>query len=165
MPWQEGVSNTPLPEYGKSEFLDGLVQDARAHGARIVNPSGGQSDHSIYLPTLLYPVIPTMRLYHEEQFGPLVALSPYPSPKYLLQELANSPFGQGISIFGRDHTEMSKLATQLRNLSTRINFNSQCQRGPDILPFGARRSSGLGTLSISDALRAFSVETVLARPR
>ena len=46
----------------------------------------------------------------------------------------------------------------------RINLNVQCSRGPDQYPFAGRRSSAMGTMSIAEALRGFSVETVLAYP-
>ena len=44
----------------------------------------------------------------------------------------------------------------------RVNINTQCGRSPDELPFSGRRSSALGTMSVSEALRAFSTETVVA---
>jgi glyceraldehyde-3-phosphate dehydrogenase (NADP+) len=37
-----------------------------------------------------------------------------------------------------------------------------CQRGPDIFPFAGRKDSGEGTLSVSDALRVFSIRTIVA---
>lgn len=44
----------------------------------------------------------------------------------------------------------------------RINLNSQCQRGPDTFPFSGRKDSAEGTLSVSDALRVFSIRTIVA---
>jgi glyceraldehyde-3-phosphate dehydrogenase (NADP+) len=44
----------------------------------------------------------------------------------------------------------------------RINLNSQCQRGPDSFPFNGRKDSAEGTLSVTDALRVFSIRTVVA---
>ena len=44
----------------------------------------------------------------------------------------------------------------------RVNLNTQCGRSPDELPFSGRRSSALGTMSVSEALRAFSTESVVA---
>ena len=44
----------------------------------------------------------------------------------------------------------------------RVNLNTQCGRSPDELPFSGRRSSALGTMSVSEALRAFSTETLVA---
>jgi glyceraldehyde-3-phosphate dehydrogenase (NADP+) len=40
MPWEAGVSLTPLPEPGKTNYLTGLVEDAKQHGAEIMNDHG-----------------------------------------------------------------------------------------------------------------------------
>jgi glyceraldehyde-3-phosphate dehydrogenase (NADP+) len=47
-------------------------------------------------------------------------------------------------------------------LVARINLNSQCQRGPDTFPFTGRKASAEGTLSVMDALRVFSIRTMVA---
>jgi glyceraldehyde-3-phosphate dehydrogenase (NADP+) len=44
----------------------------------------------------------------------------------------------------------------------KINLNQQCGRSPDTLPFSGRRSSAMGTMSVTEALREFSVPTVIA---
>lgn len=44
----------------------------------------------------------------------------------------------------------------------RVNVNCQCQRGPDTFPFTGRKDSAEGTLSVSDALRVFSIRTLVA---
>jgi glyceraldehyde-3-phosphate dehydrogenase (NADP+) len=44
----------------------------------------------------------------------------------------------------------------------RINLNVQCQRGPDTFPFDGRKDSAEGTLSIADALRVFSIRTIVS---
>ncbi|HOP39498.1 MAG TPA: hypothetical protein PLI53_00490 [Geobacteraceae bacterium] len=41
-------------------------------------------------------------------------------------------------------------------------LNSQCQRDPDTFPFTVRKDSAEGTLSVSDALRVFSIRTLVA---
>jgi hypothetical protein len=51
---------------------------------------------------------------------------------------------------------------QLSNQVCRINLNSQCQRGPDVFPFTGRKSSAEGTLSVYDALRSFSIRSMVA---
>ncbi len=43
-----------------------------------------------------------------------------------------------------------------------MNINTQCQRGPDTFPFTGRKDSAYGTLSVYDALRVFSLRTVVA---
>ena len=48
------------------------------------------------------------------------------------------------------------------NQVSRVNINAQCQRGPDIFPFTGRKDSAQSTLSVSDALRAFSIRSMVA---
>ena len=48
------------------------------------------------------------------------------------------------------------------NQVCRVNVNSQCQRGPDVYPFNGRKDSAEGTLSVTDALRVFSIRTMVA---
>jgi glyceraldehyde-3-phosphate dehydrogenase (NADP+) len=43
-----------------------------------------------------------------------------------------------------------------------VNLNSRCQRGPDTFPFAGRKDSAEETLSVSDALRVFSIRTLVA---
>lgn len=59
---------------------------------------------------------------------------------------------------------IARLIDQLSNQVCRINLNTQCQRGPDTLPFTGRKDSAEGTLSIHDALRCFSIRSVVAAP-
>jgi len=48
------------------------------------------------------------------------------------------------------------------NLVSRVNVNTQSQRGPDVFPFTGRKDSAEGTLSVPDALRSFSIRTMVA---
>ena len=57
---------------------------------------------------------------------------------------------------------MARLIDPLVNQVTRVNVNAQCQRGPDSFPFSGRKDSAQGTLSILDALRSFSIRSVVA---
>jgi hypothetical protein len=42
------------------------------------------------------------------------------------------------------------------------NVNTQCRRGPDVFPFTGRKDSAFGTLSVYDALRSFSIRSLVA---
>ena len=162
MPWEEGVSLTPLPEPGKVEYLGSLLADAVAKGARVVNAGGGESRESFFYPALLYPVNAQMRVYQEEQFGPLVPVVPYRDLQTVIDYVLDSDFGQQLSIFGNDSAQVGRLVDAFANQVGRININSQCQRGPDSFPFNGRKNSAEGTLSVHDALRVFSIRTLVA---
>ncbi|MFG0852683.1 NADP-dependent glyceraldehyde-3-phosphate dehydrogenase [Pseudomonas sp. FYR_2] len=162
MPWEPGVALTPLPEPGKVDYLDGLVADATAKGARVLNEGGGQSRGSFFYPALLYPVSQAMRVYHEEQFGPLVPVVPYRDLQTVIDYVLDSDYGQQLSLFGNDPATIGSLVDTFANQVGRININAQCQRGPDTYPFNGRKNSAEGTLSVHDALRVFSIRTLVA---
>jgi len=162
MPWDNGVSLTPLPEPGKVDYLRGLVDDAEKHGARVVNEGGGEYLQSFYFPAVVYPVNEKMKLYYEEQFGPVVPIVPFDSDDEAIQYVVNSNFGQQVSIFGQDSKRLASMMDAFVNQVGRININTQSQRGPDNFPFNGRKDSAEGTLSVADALRVFSIRTLVA---
>ena len=162
MPWDTGVSLTPLPEPSKPDYLADLVADAVEKGARVVNPNGGATRQSFFYPAVLYPVTPQMRVYNEEQFGPVVPIVPYSDLDTVIDYVLDSDFGQQLSIFGTDPQTVGRLVDTFANQVGRINLNAQCQRGPDQYPFNGRKNSAEGTLSVHDALRTFSIRTLVA---
>jgi glyceraldehyde-3-phosphate dehydrogenase (NADP+) len=161
MPWEPGVQITPLPELGKTAALQALVDDALAHGARVVNRPG-QVQGTYFPATVVHPVNQNMKLWDVEQFGPVVPIATYEDEAEIDAFMRNSPYGQQISLFGNDPGKVAKLVDALVNQVCRINLNSQCRRGPDSFPFTARKDSAQGTLSVTDALRSFSIRTVVA---
>ncbi len=162
MPWEAGVTLTPLPEPGKTDFLKQLVEDACSKGARVMNDEGGECLETFFCPALLYPVSADMRVYSEEQFGPIIPVVPYEDLSEVIEYVRNSNFGQQLSLFGSNPAQMARMIDACVNQVGRINLNAQCQRGPDSYPFNGRKDSAEGTLSVADALRVFSIRTLVA---
>ncbi len=162
MPFAPGVKITPLPVPGKGEYLTGLIDDAVGKGAKVVNAGGGLEVKNLFYPALLYPVNKDMRVYHEEQFGPVTPVVAFDDEKTAIDYIVGSHYGQQVSLFGSAPDQMARLIDPLVNQVCRVNINSQCQRGPDTFPFTGRKDSAEGTLSVSDALRCFSIRTLVA---
>ena len=160
-PWTPGVGVTPLPGEGSVERMEAFVADAVARGATIRNARAGRVDATTYFPALVAPVGPSMRLWREEQFGPVVPVAVFDDVEEPLAWIRDSDHGQQASIFARDPDEVATLVDGLVNQVCRVNLDSQCQRGPDVFPFTGRKDSAEGTLSVSDALRAFSIRTMV----
>ncbi|GMN05054.1 NADP-dependent glyceraldehyde-3-phosphate dehydrogenase [Croceitalea sp. MTPC5] len=161
-PWEEGVQLTPLPEPGKPTYIQELLDDAVAKGAEIQNEKGGQHSDNYIWPAVLYPVLKDMRVYQEEQFGPIIPVLSFQDISEPLDDMAESNYGQQVSLFGKDVYSLSPLIDTLANLVCRVNLNSSCQRGPDVYPFTGRKDSAQATLSVHDALRSFSIRTFVA---
>ncbi|GAB3909171.1 NADP-dependent glyceraldehyde-3-phosphate dehydrogenase [Mucilaginibacter boryungensis] len=162
LPWNKGVNLTPVTEPGKPAYLKECIDDAIAHGAKVINENGGVTAESFVFPAVVYPVNDKMKLYREEQFGPVIPVIPYESIEEPIAYQVDSPHGMQVSIFSNDAQEVSSLIDPFVTLVSRVNINAQCQRGPDVFPFTGRKDSAEGTLSVTDALRSFSIRSLVA---
>jgi len=161
-PWETGAKLTPLPEPGKPAYIKGLIDDALDKGAAILNEKGGEITDNYIFPAVLYPVSKDMSVFQEEQFGPVIPVVSFKDIEQPLDDMAESNYGQQVSLFGSDISTLSPLIDTLVNLVCRVNLNSSCQRGPDEYPFTGRKDSAFSTLSVHDALRSFSIRTFVA---
>ena len=162
MPWEKDVFLTPLPEPQKPKYLRSCIEDAVANGATVINTNGGEAYESLVFPAIVYPVNDRMKLYHEEQFGPVIPVLPFDDINTPIEYLIHSEHGQQVSLFTNNAAELASLIDPLVNQVSRVNINCQCQRGPDTFPFTGRKDSAEATLSVPDALRAFSIRSMVA---
>lgn len=161
-PWEDGAKLTPLPEPDKPQYIQELIDDALEKGAKILNKKGGETSENYIFPAVLYPVNKDMRVFQEEQFGPVIPVLSFKNIDEPLDDMAESNYGQQVSLFGSDIKTLAPLIDTLVNLVCRVNLNSSCQRGPDVYPFTGRKDSAVATLSVHDALRSFSIRTFIA---
>ncbi len=163
LPWEAKVQITPLPDPAKVSYLKGLVEDAVKNGAILCNPeNGGKIEGALFHPAVLRNVPLTARAAIEEQFGPVVPIHEFDSISEVENYIVDSHYGSQASLFGQDAKMIGHLIDSLSNQVCRINLNSQCQRGPDVFPFTGRKDSAEGTLSVFDALRSFSIRSMVA---
>ena len=157
LPWESTNSKysqiTPLPNQGRVEYMKALIDDAISKGARIMNQNGGMvvgsgnggEESTLMIPAVLYPVTPDMRVYEEEQFGPVIPIAPYYSLDEVLKYSREGKYGQQVSIFASSstNTELAQLVDRFSTVFGKININAQCGRSPDTAPFSGRRSSAM----------------------
>jgi glyceraldehyde-3-phosphate dehydrogenase (NADP+) len=161
-PWKPGVQLTPLADLNATTWLRGLIDEAVSMGAKIMNPGGGEVIENFMKPAIIYPVTKEMRLHEVEQFGPVIPIRTYEDVSEVMEYAVESPFGQQVSIFGYDPKVIGPMIDAMVNQVSRVNLNVQCQRGPDTFPFTGRKASAEGTLSVADALKRFSIRTLVA---
>ena len=172
LPWQQDASTgkysdvTPLPNGKRINYMKELLEDALSKGAKVINKDGGKvmggSESTLMVPAVLYPVTSDMRLYHEEQFGPLIPVTGYDDIDTIIAFGRDGIYAQQVSIFGTEAEMVSPFIDAFAAIFGKINLNSQCGRSPDVLPFSGRRSSAMGVMSVKDALKEFSTPTVVA---
>jgi glyceraldehyde-3-phosphate dehydrogenase (NADP+) len=161
LPWTAGVRVTPMTDPARVPYLQELVEDAVRQGSRVVNRNGGRSLRSLFVPTLLFPVDSRMKIYWEEQFGPVIPLVPYDKIEAPIDYVIRSPFGQQLSVFGTEVRSLARLVHSVKSQVSRININSKCQRGPDLFPFSGRKDSAKGDFSAPEIMSSFAAKTVV----
>ena len=161
LPW-ENTLLTPLPEPHKPKYINDLIEDAKEKGAMVLNKKGGEISNNYIFPAVLYPANEQMKVYKEEQFGPVIPVISFDDIDIPISFMAESNYGQQVSLFGKSEKKLGPLIDSLVNLVCRVNLNSSCQRGPDVYPFTGRKDSAVATLSVHDALRSFSIRTFVA---
>lgn len=163
MPWEDDVFITPLAEPARTGYLSGLIEDAKVQGAKVINEGGGDVCGSFFQPSILYPVAPGMRIYEEEQFGPIVPVVPFDDVEEFVRYVTESNYGQQASVFGKDRRALREMTRFLVHQVSRVNINSQCQRSPDTVPFTGRKDSAEGCLSIGKTVDAFTLPVFVAK--
>ena len=117
---------------------------------------------TLFYPAVVFPMRDGMKRYHEEQFAWWCRLMPFEDIETALEYVITSEHGQQVSVFSADPDRIGSLVDPLVNQVCRVNINCQCQRGPDVFPFTGRKDSAEGTLSVTDALRSFSIRSMVA---
>ena len=126
-------------------------------------PAAARSTRRCFYPAVVYPATPDMRICQVEQFGPVMPVVPFDDEQEV-DRLGRSsrPTASRRRCSAAIPSDSARLIDPLVNQVCRVNLNSQCQRGPDTFPFTGRKDSAEGTLSVSDALRVFSIRSLVA---
>ena len=127
-----------------------------------MNENGGTIKETFFYPAILFPVNHKMKVYVEEQFGPIIPVIPFEDIEEPIQYIIASTHGQQVSLFSKNQSELASLIDPLVNQVSRVNINCQCQRGPDSFPFTGRKDSAEGTLSVVDASTTDKVPSALS---
>lgn len=161
MPWDESVKITPLCEDTKPAYVKELIVDALNKGAHIVN-NGGKCYKTLCTLSIVAPANKHMKLWHEEQFGPVTPVAIYTDIQEPIEYVSRSEYGLQSAVFGYDEKLLGRVVDALSYHVGRVNINAPDQRGPDVFPFTGRGNSALGILNATEGLRFFSVPTMIA---
>ena len=128
----------PMIDESAANYVMELYRDAVEKGAKsLVKPD--QSGNVLTV-SVLSEVKPEMRLFYEEQFGPLMPIGTYNDDKELVNLVNGSPYGLQVSIYSKDINQAFSLADKFE-VGT-VQINAKPDRGPDNFPFGGVKDSG-----------------------
>lgn len=116
---------------------DAISQGATAHVGGVVPDGPG----AYYPATVLTGVVPGMRAYHEEIFGPVAVAFEVDSVDAAVELANDTPFGLAASVFTPDLELANTIANRLE--VGMVGLNTTIRSQPN-LPFGGVKASGLG---------------------
>jgi succinate-semialdehyde dehydrogenase/glutarate-semialdehyde dehydrogenase len=150
----EGVQLGPLIAARRVEEMQRFVNDALAHGARLLC-GGKRLDRPgfFYAPTVLEAAPPAARVQREEPFGPIALLDPFDSLDDAIARANALPYGLAAYAFTRDLATAHRLSRELRAGMVGINHFGVSQ--PET-PFGGIKDSGMGSESGLEGLLAYT---------
>jgi acyl-CoA reductase-like NAD-dependent aldehyde dehydrogenase len=128
------------------------VEDAVSKGARVL--AGGNAAGRYFEPTVLMGVTADMRIYHEESFGPVVAIVPVDGVDEAVRVANDTEYGLSAAVFSGDVDTAMDVARRLETGICHINDATVHDEPP--MPFGGVKSSGWGRFGGTAALEEFT---------
>jgi len=150
--FDEETTVGPLISEDQADWVQELVDDAVEKGADLVR--GGERDGRFFEPTLLANVPHDARIVHEEQFGPVAAVTTFTDEAEALDLANGGDLGLDASVFTSDHDRAMRLAEQIHAGAVRIN--GAPSHGLGDIPFGGVKDSGIGREGIGYSIEAFT---------
>ncbi|MDG0024040.1 NAD-dependent succinate-semialdehyde dehydrogenase [Trinickia sp. Y13] len=140
--FEPGVDVGPLMHQGAFESTLARIEDARAKGARIL--TGGRPHERggwFFEPTVVADARPGMRIYDEENFAPISAVSPFDTLDEALARANDTEYGLAAYVCA---TKIDTIFQLIRRLDfAMVSVNGVKFTGAPI-PFGGMKASGLG---------------------
>ena len=139
--------------------LTGLIDDARAKGARVINVGKNQQDASrrahTLAPMLVLDVKDEMRIMQEEIFGPILPVRSYLDIDEAISYINARPRPLALYYYGSDDEHRRRVLS--RTISGNVTINATLMHyAQDDLPFGGVGPSGMGAYHGIEGFRALS---------
>ncbi|HDS0918420.1 TPA: aldehyde dehydrogenase family protein [Pseudomonas putida] len=130
----------PLINARQCEFIKGQIDDAVSKGATLL--AGGEYRGNLFQPSVLTDVGPSMAVYNEETFGPLVSIYKARDYEHAVELANDTSYGLSSGIVTNDLQKAFDFAMRVEAGSVHINDNS-FDDDPNA-PFGGFKDSGHG---------------------
>ncbi len=139
---QDGVAIGPLMNEAAVKKCEDHVADALEKGARLI--TGGERHElggTFYQPTVLADVTPDMKIWTEETFGPVAAITSFGEENEVIRDANRSIYGLAAYLYTRDLSRSMRVSDALEY--GMVGVNTPKFTGAPI-PFGGQKQSGLG---------------------
>jgi glyceraldehyde-3-phosphate dehydrogenase (NADP+) len=148
---------TPMISTSAADYVEELYNDAKELGATVGLELS--RSNNMLAPSVLDNVHSQMRVYSEEQFGPLLPIIRVKTEDEAITAANDSEYGLQASVFTKEYSSFMRIAQRID--AGAIQMNNKTQRGPDNFPFTGMKQSGIGTQGIRYSLRSMTRDKVI----
>ena len=156
-PHDPAVDVGPLVDEASAIRVEEWITEAVSRGASLL--LGGRRDGSTISPTVLSDVPPDTRVWSEEVFGPVLAVSPVDDLPSALAAVNDSAYGLQAGLFTRDLTAAFHAHSEL-DVGGLIIGDVPSYRA-DQMPYGGVKASGLGREGLLSAMTDLTEDRTL----
>jgi acyl-CoA reductase-like NAD-dependent aldehyde dehydrogenase len=139
-PFEDGTQLSALISEGEAERVETAIRQAVAEGASLV--TGGERSGAVVAPTIVADVSSELQLFHDELFGPAVAVTPVDGIDEAIALANDSSYGLGAGIFTSDIGNALRFAREVDCGSIQVNWTPLWRA--DLMPYGGLKGSGIG---------------------
>ena len=134
------------------------VEEAIASGGKLLC-GGKKIGTTCYEPTVILNPSDDCQLSQKEIFGPVVAIYTFQDDKEALKRANALPFSFQAAVFGKNIDKVFNMATKLEAAAVMINDHTAFR--VDWMPFGGRKTSGMGVGGILPTMLEMTEEKLV----
>lgn len=157
-----GVPNDPATGYGpvisKKQFdsIMAYIEKTKTEGAKLLSggtrKTGGELDKGYYINPTLFEVNPDNTIFHEEIFGPVLAITPFKTEEEAIKLANSSIYGLAGAVWSKDTKHAMDVAKKLETGTVWVNEYHLLNPG---MPFGGYKQSGVNREMGEEGLMAY----------
>lgn len=134
----------PMVERAHFEKVKAFIDDTVKQGAKLAHGGGIREDlgSGWYIePTIFDQVTPEMRVFQEEVFGPIAAITTFETEEEAVALANNTEYGLASSIYTLNLRRAQRVSARIKAGTVSVNGFSE---GDITAPFGGYKTSGFG---------------------
>jgi benzaldehyde dehydrogenase (NAD) len=144
-PNAQQVALGPLITEKQAERVERIVNESVAQGAKVL--AGGKrgmgGNGRFFEPTVLVNVTPSMPVFREEIFGPVISITAFNTDEEAVKLANDTEYGLSAGVQSRDIGRATAIAGQLH--VGLVHINDQTVNDDGTMPMGGRGASGNGS--------------------
>lgn len=133
----------PVSSEKQLNILHSQVEDALSKGANIITGAliPEKSNGAFFEPTILTNINPSMRIWKEEVFGPILPVVSFKTEDEAIYMANDTQYGLGGYVYSKDVERAARIAKKINTGMVSINGTNYIY---PFNPFGGHKSSGIG---------------------